>query len=162
MGVGVPNESSSMNHMAWISHIVDVHQGQSWGTVRTQEQASQENSLNEQWENLEEVWRQRIWGLSADLNTLRDNEVVWVSDWPPMSEAALHGVDFCPTFMVQSAIDNEDWDSALEYLRHHVIPRDERDVLRGRCWAGLGHEDVAQLFIENAERLKGLRTAGFS
>lgn len=136
-------------YQAWIRHIVAVHRDQLWSTARTPDQASEEDRLNEQWQDLDELQQQRIWGLSADLNTLRNNEVVVATDWPPLSEAALQRA-------LQDALTREEWDRALELLRRlpDAMPRDERDTLRGRCWAGLGHEDVAQLFIKNAERLR--------
>ena len=138
-----------MTYLAWVLHIVDAHRTQAWDGTRTPQQEAEEERLNELWDDLDDAEHQRLWGLSADLNSLRDNEVVIASDWPPMSEAAL-------TEALHSALEKKQWDQALELLRRppHVLPRDERDALRGECWGGLGHQDVASLFAENAVRLK--------
>lgn len=134
-----------LTYLAWVRHIVDTHRTRAWDGNRTPQQETEEERLNELWDDLDDTQHQRLWGLSADLNTLRDNEVVIASDWPPMSKAAL-------TEALQAALDRQQWDQVLELLRRppQVMPRDERDALRGNCWAGLGHQDVAALFAENA------------
>jgi superfamily II DNA or RNA helicase len=143
------DSQNPVTYLAWVRHIVDSHRTQSWDGNRTPEQEAEEERLNELWDDLDDVQHQRLWGLSADLNTLRDNEVVIASDWPPMSEAALSEA-------LQAALDRQQWDQALELLRRppQIMPRDERDALRGRCWTALGHQDVASLFADNAARLK--------
>lgn len=136
-------------YVDWIRFICDVHRSQAWNAGRTPEQEAEEDRLNELWEDLDERQQQRLWGLSADLNTLCDQEVVVSSDWPSLSEIALRQE-------LNEALSQGEWDRALELLRRppQVHSRDERDALRGRCWTGLGHADVAEMFMANAERLR--------
>src|SRR5262245_39430941 len=96
-----------VTYLAWVRHIVDTHRTQAWDRNRTPAQEAEEERLNELWDDLDDVKQQRLWGLSADLNTLRDNELAIASDWPPMSEEALSEA-------LNSAIDNQQWDQALE------------------------------------------------
>jgi len=135
-------------YLAWLAHIVNTHQTLAWDLPRTPELEAEEDRLNETWDDLNEVQRQRIWGLSADLNSLRDNEVAIASDWPPSTEGALKAA-------LDKALNTENWDRALDVLRRPqlTLARHERDALRARCWNGLGHPEIAGLFADNAHRI---------
>lgn len=61
-------------YLAWVKHIVNTHRTQAWNGNRTPQQETEEERLNELWDDLDDAQRQRLWSLSADLNTLRDNE----------------------------------------------------------------------------------------
>ena len=88
-----------------------------------------DEELNDLWAELDDAEKHRIWGLSSDLNTLRDGEK-WVdSDWPPMTEEELGRAQW-------EAFHAEEWDKLLELLRRP--PRFARRLPWITCAAGLG------------------------
>ena len=56
---------------------------------------------------------------------------------------------------MREAWERQDWDAVLALLRTgpDFLTPDEIAYLRGRCWAGLGHPDIALLFLDHAARL---------
>jgi tetratricopeptide (TPR) repeat protein len=91
----------------------------------------------------------RLWGLSADLCSLRDNETFADEDCAPVTEEELRREQ-------GEAFALKDWDRLLNSLRRppRFRPREDTDYARGRAWIEMGHPEVALLFFDNATRLK--------
>jgi len=144
----IAKTNRSVTYSRWLTNIVDTHRFQSWNKESTDADEREEEELNDSWAELDDAEKQRLWGLSADLYTLRDQEK-WVdSDWPPMSEEELRSAQ-------AEAFQAEEWDKLLEYLRRPPRFRLQAtvDYMRGRAWQEMGHPDVALLFFDNAVRL---------
>lgn len=140
--------SPSVSYSMWLKRILDAHSAQSWNTEPTDFQEREDDELNDLWTEIDDRQRQRLWGLSSDLNSLRDRETFVDSDWPPMTRAELAEVQ-------RIAFQGKDWDKLLESLRRppRFHSRDTVDYLRGRAWQEMGHPEVAVLFFDNARRL---------
>ncbi len=140
--------SPSVSYSMWLKRILDAHSAQSWNTEPTDIQEREDDELNDLWTEIDDRQRQRLWGLSSDLNSLRDRETLVESDWPPMTRKELAHAQ-------SVAFQARDWDKLLEYLRRppRFHSRDTVDYLRGRAWQGMGHPEVAVLFFDNARRL---------
>ncbi len=139
-----PSVSSSM----WLTRILDTHRTRGWETEPTDIQDREDDELNDLWTEIDDRQKQRLWGLSSDLNSLRDRETCVESDWPPMTRKELAEAQ-------RAAFQTKDWDMLLEYLRRppRFQSRDTVDYLRGRAWQEMGHPEVAVLFFDNARRL---------
>lgn len=143
----IPIDQESLYRM-WLSRIVDIHLRQTWDQKQTPGEEEEEEWFNDHWAELSETRRQRIWGLSADLESLSDCETWVESDWPAMTEADLAREQ-------RDAFVQKDWDRLLESLRRppRFRSRQDTDYARGRAWQELGHPEVAVLFFDNAARL---------
>ena len=132
----------------WLERILENHRTQAWNRPLTAEEESADEWYHDHWEEMTEQQRLRLWGLSADLNSLDDNERFVDSDWPPATEEQLRGEQAV-------AFASGDWDKLLDSLRRppRFRPRGDIDYARGRAWMELGHPDVAVLFFDNASRL---------
>lgn len=152
----VPNDESGMiaatptnvSYWMWLKKVLDSHLRQTWDNESSEIQEREDEELNELWTDLDEKHKQRLWGLSADLHTLRDRETCVDSDWPAMTEQALKAAQ-------KDAFQRKAWDKLLECLRRppRMHPRDMVDYVRGRAWMEMGHPEVAVLFFDNASRL---------
>lgn len=88
--------SPSVSYSMWLKRILDAHSAQSWNTEPTDIQEREDDELNDLWTEIDDRQRQRLWGLSSDLNSLRDRETLVESDWPPMTRKELaHGPERC-------------------------------------------------------------------
>ncbi len=58
----------------WLRRIVETHLTQAWDAPQTPEGEEEEEWFNNLWQKMDEKHRQRLWGLSADLHSLRDKE----------------------------------------------------------------------------------------
>lgn len=144
----IARSSPSVSYSMWLRRILDTHVAQVWDADATEVREREDEELNDAWPELADVHKERLWGLSSDLNSLRDRET-WVdSDWPAMSEEELGRAQI-------EAYHRCAWDEFLESLRRppRLHPRDRVDYLRGRTWRELGHPEVAVLFLDNATRL---------
>jgi len=132
----------------WLRRILDTHRSQAWDIERSDVQDREDEELNDLWTEIDDCQKQRLWGLSSDLNSLRDRESWVESDWPPMTRPELVEVQ-------SDAFQRKDWDKLLEYLRRppRFHPQNLVDYLRGRAWQEMGHPEVAVLFFDNATRL---------
>ena len=141
--------SSSVSYSMWLKRILDAHSAQSWNTEPMDIQEREDDELNDLWTEIDDRQRQRLWGLSSDLNSLRNRETFVDSDWPPMTRAELAEAQ-------RAAFEGKDWDKLLEFLRRppRFHSRDTVDYLRGRAWQEMGHPEVAVLFFDNASRLR--------
>jgi tetratricopeptide (TPR) repeat protein len=142
-------ESYSM----WLKRILDVHVAQSWDAESTAVHEREEEELNDVWTEIDDQQKERLWGLSSDLNSLRDRETWVESDWPPMTKEELARAQ-------AGAFDRKRWDEFLQQLRRppRFLPRNIVDYLRGRAWMEMGHPEVALLFFDNAKRLEPRNT----
>jgi tetratricopeptide (TPR) repeat protein len=140
--------SPSVSYSMWLKRILDSHASQSWDAEPSGVREREDEELNDIWIEIDDCQKQRLWGLSSDLNSLRDRET-WVdSDWPAISRQQL-------ARMLQEAFQQKDWDKLLEHLRRppRFLPRSKVDYLRGRAWMEMKHPEVALLFFDNAARL---------
>jgi len=118
-----------------------------------EEESPAEEALREQmldsWRNLSVEELARVDGLSADLYMLSDEEIFEKVEPAERTRARLGP-------RLREAWLRRDWDAVLALLRTgpDFLDRAQLAYLRGRCWAGLGHHDVALLFSEYAARLK--------
>jgi len=133
---------------------LDAHAFRAWDADATEVREREDEELNEVWAEIDECHKQRLWGLAADLNTLRDRETWVESDWPPMTKEELGRAQ-------TEAFQRKRWDAFLEYLRRppRFLPRHMVDYLRGRAWLEMGHPEVAVLFFDNAARLEPANTS---
>jgi hypothetical protein len=141
--------SASVSYSIWrLKEILDVHTNAAWDAPPGEAQERKDEELNELWTEIDEAQKRRLWGLSSDLNTLRDRETWFESDWPPMTQQELARA-------AADAFQRQDWDKLLEHLRRppRFAPRETVDDLRGRAWMEMGHPEVALLFFDNAARL---------
>ena len=83
---------------------------EAWDRPQTAEEEKQDEWFNDLWQEMDEKLRHRLWGLSADLNTLGDGEKSVDVDWPPIPEEELKRVQ-------SEAFISQDWDKFLESLR---------------------------------------------
>jgi tetratricopeptide (TPR) repeat protein len=135
-------------YSVWLQKIIDAHVRKTWDTDRSDADEKEDERFNNLWRELQEQQQQRLWGLSSDLNTLRDRETWIDTDWKPMTEQALAREQ-------ADAFHNKDWDRLLVNLRRppRFLPRSQVDDMRGRAWLAMGHPEVALLFFDNAARL---------
>jgi tetratricopeptide (TPR) repeat protein len=133
----------------WLKRILDTHASQAWDAEPMDIGEREDEELNDLWIEIGDCHKQRLWGLSSDLNTLRDRETWVESDWPPMTKEELGRAQ-------SESFQRKDWDSFLEYLRRppRFLPQNMVDYLRGRAWMAMGHPEVALLFFDNAARLE--------
>ena len=66
-----------------------AHSAQAWETELTDIHEREDNELNDLWTEIDDRQKQRLWGLSSDLNSLRDRETYVDSDWSPMTRKEL-------------------------------------------------------------------------
>jgi tetratricopeptide (TPR) repeat protein len=140
--------SSSVSYSMWLRRILDAHIAQAWNTEPTDIHEREDDELNDLWTEIDDRQKQRLWGLSSDLNSLRDRETFVDADWSPMTRKELANAQ-------SVAFQAKDWDTLLEYLRRppRFHQRDTVDYLRGRAWQEMGYPEVAVLFFDNARRL---------
>lgn len=143
----------SVSYSMWLKRILDTHLSRAWGAEPTENREREDEELNEVWTEIDDCQKQRLWGLSSDLNTLRDREKWVESDWPPMTKEELGQAQ-------TEAFQRKQWDKFLEYLRRppRFLPQNMVDYLRGRAWREMGHPEVALLFFDNAARLEPRNT----
>ena len=145
----IVKRSPTVVYGLWLSKILYAHRTDAWNAEPLENQEREDDWLHELWHELDEKPRQRLWGLSADLATLRDQET-WVDDdWPRLTEQEL-------ARQQSAAFQRRDWDGFLESLRRppRFLARPMVDYLRGRAWMEMGHPEVATLFFDNAARLE--------
>lgn len=142
------NETEIVNtaYLTWLNAILDTHARQLWNAAESE---ADDEHLEEQWEVLPERVRRRLWGLSADLFSLVDNEKYRDEDAAPVT----------PHELAQrrtKAFQSGRWDELLELLRRppQLLADDQISYVRGRAWQELGHPHVALRFFDNASRLK--------
>ncbi len=133
----------------WLQRIVDTHRAQAWNLPQTEQDEEESERFNELWQEMGAKYQHRLWGLSADLCSLRDNETFADADWAPITVEELQREQ-------SAAFQLEDWDRLLDSLRRapRFRPREDADYARGRAWMAMGHPEVALLFFDNASRLK--------
>jgi hypothetical protein len=141
--------SPSVSYSMWLKRILDTHTSQAWNAEPTDVREREDEELNDLWTEIDDGQKQRLWGLSSDLNSLRDREAWVESDWPTMSKEELGRAQ-------ADAFQRKEWDKLLEYLRRppRFHPQNMVDYLRGRAWMEMGHPEVALLFFDNASRLE--------
>lgn len=141
----IAKSSSAVAYTVWLQKIVDTHVRKTWDQEPS---AAEEERCNDLWNELDEQQQERLWGLSSDLNTLRDKETWIDSDWEPTTPEAL-------ARQREEALCDKDWDALLTSLRRppRFLPRPQVDSLRGRAWMEMEHPEVALLFFDNAARL---------
>ncbi|MGH7140217.1 MAG: hypothetical protein ACREHD_31145, partial [Pirellulales bacterium] len=121
--------SAAVAYAVWLQKIVDAHIRQTWDIERSGFEEAEDERFNDLWRELDETQQERLWGLSSDLNTLRDKETWVEADWPPMTKEALAREQ-------AEAFRNKEWDRLLTALRRppHFLPRARIDDIRGRAW----------------------------
>ena len=72
----------SAAYSRWLNAILEKHAKQLWDAA---DGDVDDEPLNEDWEVLPDRLRRRLWGLSADLFSLADNEKFSDEDWGPIS-----------------------------------------------------------------------------
>lgn len=144
----IARTSPSVSYSMWLKRILDLHVAQSWDAASTGVHEREEDELNDLWTEIDDQQKERLWGLSSDLNSLRDRETWVESDWPPMTKEELARAQ-------SDAFHCKRWDEFLQHLRRppRFLPRNIVDYLRGRAWMEMGHPEVALLFFDNAKRL---------
>ena len=70
-------------YSSWLNAILETHAKQLWDA---EDGDSDDELLDENWEVLPEHLRRRLWGLSADLFSLVDNEKSTDADWPTSTQ----------------------------------------------------------------------------
>ena len=65
----------------WLQRIVDTHRAQAWNLPQTEQDEEESERFNELWQEMGAKYQHRLWGLSADLCSLRDNETFADADW---------------------------------------------------------------------------------
>jgi len=132
-------------YLRWLQYTVDIHRRQAW---KLEQDSAELEELQDLWELIPDKLQDRLWGLSADLYSLVDNEKFVDSDWPSISQEQLGELQ-------QLALKDKKWDELLELLRRppRFLKRDQVACLRARAWEGLGHPEIALLFFDNAVRL---------
>jgi hypothetical protein len=145
----IARTSQSISYSMWLKRILDVHTAQSWDAESSVVREREEEELNDLWTEIDEQQKERLWGLSSDLNSLRDREAWIESDWPSMTEEELG-------LARNEAFARKQWDRFLGHLRRpsRFLPQHAVDYLRGRAWMEMGHPEVALLFFDNAARLE--------
>src|SRR5271157_795628 len=130
----------------WLNTILETHAKQLWDAA---DGDLDDDELNENWELLPEQLRRRLWGLSADLFSLVDNEKFTDADWEPIPLQEL-------AKRVERSFQERQWDELLDLLRRppRFVPSDQVSYIRGRAWQELGQHEVALKFFDNASRLK--------
>ncbi len=88
-GQGGMSVISSVSYSMWLKRILDVHTAQSWDMESTEVRELEEEELNDLWTEIDDSQKERLWGLSSDLNSLRDRETWVESDWPLMTKEGL-------------------------------------------------------------------------
>jgi len=108
---------------------------------------AREEERLEIYEMLTDEQRLDVWGLSADLYSLLDEEQPPNCDTKPSSDE-LAG-------RLQAAYDSANWRELLKVLRYQdgMIKRSVVDYMRYRAWDELGYPEVALVFLKNAIRL---------
>ena len=106
----IARTSQSISYSMWLKRILDVHTAQSWDAESSVVREREEEELNDLWTEIDEQQKERLWGLSSDLNSLRDREAWVESDWPPMTEEELG-------LARNEAYARKQWDKFLEHLR---------------------------------------------
>ncbi len=100
------------------------------------------------WGLLSEEQKKEIWGLSADLYALTDNEKVVVTDDQPDDQTLAS--------MINDAYEKQDWRTLLRCFRFQPVSveRETIEYMRGRAWAFLGFPRVSLAFYDNASRIQ--------
>lgn len=139
----------SVSYAMWLKRILDAHISQTWDAEPTGDRERADEELEDVWTDISDQHKQRLWGLSLDLNSLRDQEKWVESDWPPMTKEELGRAQ-------TNAFQRKQWDKLLECLRRppRFLPQNMVDYLRGRAWMEMGHPEVALVFFDNASRLE--------
>lgn len=101
--------------------------------------------MEEPWSLLSETEKALLAGLSSDLYSFSDEEVI-------------RGSDLDKTVLMKSgsaAYANHDWGGLLEVLRltHQYFPAELVAYMRGRCWQQIGRPEPAFWFFERAHKL---------
>ncbi len=141
--------NSNSVYLMWLRKIVTTHLARAWDLPRSDEEEEQDEWFNDLWPEMDEIHQERLWGLSSDLQSLRDKETVVQADWEPMPQGELQREQ-------AQAFQGRDWDRLLTSLRRPPRFRSQADTdyARGRAWMELGHPEVAVLFFDNASRLE--------
>lgn len=101
--------------------------------------------MEEPWSRLSDDDKAQLAGLSSDLYSFSDEEIVRDSDIekPVLVERA------------RDAFKHGNWPGLLEALRytHQYFPAEMVAYMRGRCWQQLGRPEAALWFFERAHQL---------
>jgi hypothetical protein len=127
----------------------DLHRLNAEGKGESEEADALLEDVYPAWGKVTPAEADRLNGLSADLYMLTGEEI-FAKAAP--AERTREGLG--PR--LRAAWERRDWDEVLTLLRTGPDFLDPAQLayLRGRCWAELGHHDVALLFYDFAARLK--------
>ncbi|KAA1258187.1 Tetratricopeptide repeat protein [Rubripirellula obstinata] len=111
------------------------------------EDDEREEERLELYEMLSDQQRLDVWGLSADLYSLLDEERPPNCDTKPSPDEV--------ATRLQVAYDTANWRELVCVLRYQdgMMERSVVDYMRYRAWAELGYPEVAFVFLKNAIRL---------
>lgn len=131
----------------WLDRIVQTHVQKSWDQPPTDESDDNEEWFEQCWDDLSEQERKRLWGLSADLHSLRGKEQL--VQGTPLTAVEMADAQY-------TAWQQKQWDQLLELLRRkdRIPPPGGVAYLRGRAWQEMGEPGIALLFFDLASRLE--------
>lgn len=115
------------------------------GKLDSPEADSVREDMDEPWSRLSKSEKELLSGLSSDLYSFCDKEVIRISD---LDKTALVG-------KMRTTYESGDWVGLLEALRlgHQYLRPEMVAYMRGRCWQQLGRPQPAIWFLDRAHQL---------
>ncbi|MCI0461322.1 MAG: hypothetical protein L0Z62_30610 [Gemmataceae bacterium] len=138
----------SPSYEAVIRGLLRMHQLTIAGQDESDEADALRESMNEPWEGLSAVERERVTGLSKDLYTISDQPAPAPEQMNPQAQGKL--------IEAFEARERGEWDRALELLRRwgKYIPTAMLSYLRATTWQGAGDLATAAVFFAHASHLE--------
>jgi hypothetical protein len=132
----------------YVRHLLRLHSLMAAGRGDSAEADAVREEMLVPWRRLDPDELARVDGLSADLYMLTGEEIFAAAEPAERTRSRLEP-------RLHAAWAKRDWDEVLALLRTgpDFLTPDRLAYLRGRCWAELGHPDVALLFFDHASRL---------
>lgn len=138
---------SSPSYQAVIRGLLRMHRFTLDDQDESEKAESFRESMNEPWEGLSKVERERVTGLSKDLYEVSDHPVQAPEPMNPKAQGKLNEA--------YEARERGEWDKALELLRRwgKYVPAPLISYLRGTIWRAAGDAATAAVFFEHASQL---------
>ncbi|MGA2035512.1 MAG: hypothetical protein ABSG68_24960 [Thermoguttaceae bacterium] len=139
---------SSPSYQAVVRALLRMHSLTLEGQDESEEAESLRESMNEPWEGLSDVERERVTGLSKDLYEMSDNPTRAPEPMNPQAQGKLNEA--------YEARERGAWDRALVLLRRwgRYLPAALISYLQGTIWRAAGDPVAAAVFFEHASQLE--------
>ena len=141
--MSAPAKSKDTHFGDYIKLLVQLADLMRRGVGDEEEAELVRDRMDDHWYELDPIKLQLVRGLSADLYSIGvDPQQQWTIESKVAEQ--LHAM-----------IDAASWAAALDKIREQeaALPADEVAGLRGICWQGLGQNEAASVFFEEAIRI---------